>query len=109
MGTISLTKLSTELLDQARAANSGRAAHTLHGGHDTRLRQTMIALVAGQELAEHASPEEATLHVITGKASLTTATGSTEASAGKLLTIPSERHALVALEDTVVLLTVLAR
>lgn len=108
METVSLSKLSAELLDQAQAANSGRAAHTVRGGHDHRLRQTMICLVAGKELAEHSSPEEATLHVLTGKALLTTPSASTEASAGILLTIPNERHTLIALEDTVVLLTVLA-
>lgn len=38
-------------LDIARAASSGRSAHTVYGGHEHILRQTMIALRAGSEQA----------------------------------------------------------
>ena len=58
MEAISLPTLVQEHLTIARTASSGRSAHTVFGGHDHRLRQTLIALAAGQELAEHESPGE---------------------------------------------------
>jgi quercetin dioxygenase-like cupin family protein len=53
-------------LAEARQAHSGRAAYTLHGGHAHELRQTMMALLAGRQLAEHESPGESTLQVLQG-------------------------------------------
>ncbi|MBI3691077.1 MAG: LuxR family transcriptional regulator, partial [Mycolicibacterium aromaticivorans] len=52
MYSISLTELADEQLATARSSNSGRAAHTVHGGHDHPLRQTLIALAKGHELSE---------------------------------------------------------
>ena len=76
------------------------------GGHDHRLRQTLIALTSGEELGEHDGPGEATLHVLEGGVRLTTATDSIELSVGDWTVIPDERHSLHALEDCAVLLTV---
>lgn len=106
MEPISLTALAQEHMDLARAASSGRSAHTLFGGHDRRLRQALIAIVAGRRLAEHESPGEATLQVLAGVVRLTTATASCELSAGDWMVIPDERHGLHAREDCAVLLTV---
>jgi quercetin dioxygenase-like cupin family protein len=104
--TLSLTALADEQLAAARAAESGRSAHTVHGGHEHALRQTLIALTAGSGLAEHNSPGEATLQVVRGRIRLTTADQGAEAVAGDLLLIPPQRHALTALDDSAVLLTV---
>ena len=60
----SLDALARELLAAATASSSGRAARTVHGGHEHVLRQTVIALAAGQTLAEHDNPGEATVHVL---------------------------------------------
>lgn len=106
MEAISLTAVVREHLTIARAATNGRSSHTVFGGHDHRLRQTLIALAAGHELAEHESPGEATLHVLIGAVQLTTATDSTRLSVGDIAVIPNERHGLRALEDCGVLLTV---
>ncbi|MBP6997936.1 MAG: cupin domain-containing protein [Phycicoccus sp.] len=106
MEAISLPTLVEEHLTIARTASSGRSAHTVFGGHDHRLRQTLIALAAGQELAEHESPGEATLHVLAGAVQLTTTTDSALLAAGDVAVIPDERHGLHALEDCAVLLTV---
>ena len=106
MEAISITALVQDHLTIARAAGNGRSAHTVFGGHDRRLRQTLIALAAGQELAEHESPGEATLHVLAGVVQLTTVTDSGQLSAGDIAVIPDERHGLQALEDCAVLLTV---
>ena len=66
----SLTALARQQLDLARAASSGRSAHTVYGGHEHVLRQTLIALAAGQSLDEHENPGEATIHVLHGRVQL---------------------------------------
>lgn len=109
MDTLSLTTLADEQLAVARTTNSGRSAHTVHGGHEHALRQTLIALTAGSGLAEHNSPGEATLQVLRGRVRLTAAGAGTEAGPGDLLVIPPERHSLDALDDSAVLLTVALR
>ena len=52
----SLTALVRHHLETARAASSGRSAHTVYGGHQHSLRQTLIALRAGSTLDEHENP-----------------------------------------------------
>ena len=99
MESLSLTALADEQLAAARAAHSGRAAHTVHGGRDHPLRQTVIALAAGHELAEHESPGQATLQVLRGRVRVSTAADEWHGGAGDLLIIPAERHGLHADED----------
>jgi quercetin dioxygenase-like cupin family protein len=102
----SLTALAREQLERARAASSGRSAHTVFGGHEHVLHQTLIALAAGHGLDEHDSPGDATVHVLRGRVRLRAGTDSWEGSAGDLLIVPAARHTLDALEDSIVLLTV---
>jgi len=102
----SLTALAREHLAAANAAHSGRSAHTVYGGHEHTLRQTLLALTAGSSLDEHDSPGEATLIVLQGHVQLTGPDTSWDGSPGDHLTIPPTLHALNALEDSVVLLTV---
>ena len=106
MQSVSLTALAEEHLTIARAASAGRSAKTVHGAHELDLRQTLIALIAGQALAEHDSPDEATLQVLSGRVSLTAGDDTWEGGAGDFLIIPRERHDLKALEDSVILLSV---
>jgi quercetin dioxygenase-like cupin family protein len=106
MEKISLTALARQHLATARAANNGRSAHTVYGGHEHALRQTLIALTEGNGLDEHESPGEATLQVIEGRIRLSSADASWEGSPGDHLVIPRTRHSLAALADSVVLLTV---
>jgi len=108
MESISLSAVVEEQLAAARSSHSGRAAHTIHGGHDHFLRQTVIALIAGHELGEHQSPGEATLQVLRGRVRLTAGDDSCEGATGDYLMIPPVRHALLAIDDSAVLLTVLA-
>ncbi|CAN5467688.1 cupin domain-containing protein [soil metagenome] len=108
MESISLTALVDEQLEVARNAHSGRAAHTVHGGHDHSLRQTVITLAAGHELGEHATPGEATLQVLRGHVRLSVGEDSCDVSTGGYLVIPDQRHSLLAVDDSAVLLTVLA-
>jgi quercetin dioxygenase-like cupin family protein len=106
MESISVTTLAEEQLAQARQASSGRAARSIHAGHDRALRQTVLALVAGCELAEHDSPGEATLQVLQGRVRLVAGDEQWQGAVGDYVTIPPERHSLAALEDAAVLLTV---
>ncbi len=108
MESLSLHALADEQLAAAQAAHSGRSAHTVHGGRDHLLRQTVIALAAGHELAEHESPGQATLQVLRGRVRVSTANGEWRGAAGDFLILPAERHGLHADDDSVVLLTVLA-
>lgn len=107
MQSISLTSLAAEKLAEAKQSHSGRAAHTIHGGHTHELRQTVLALLADHDLSEHDSPGEATLQILQGHVRLTTADAAWEGKAGDYVVIPRVRHGLHAVEDSVVMLTVL--
>ena len=106
MQKLSLRALAREQLELARASSSGRSASTVYGGHEHVLRQTMIALIGGRRLDEHANPGEATVHVLSGRVSLHAGSNAWDGSAGDLLIIPDSIHSLEALGDSVILLTV---
>ena len=106
MHQANVAALSRRLLATAAAHHSRRAGETVYGAHETTLHQTVIALVKGAGLAEHESPGEATLQVLTGRVRLVAGDRSEEGLEGDLLVIPPARHSLEALDDSVVLLTV---
>lgn len=103
---MSLTALARQLADKAGNSKSGRSARTVYGGHEHVLRQTVIALAAGQKLDEHENPGEATVYVLTGRVRLCADENAWEGSSGDLLIVPNARHSLEALESSSVLLTV---
>lgn len=101
---VSLHSLGEDLLAEARAGRTGRAARTVVTVPG--LRTTLLALTAGRELAEHQAPGAATLICLTGQARLATAEQEWNLQEDVLMAIPDQRHRLVADSDTLVLLTV---
>lgn len=106
MQRTSLDALAREQLELAATAGGGRAAHTVYGGHEKVLRQTLIAMVTGAQLAEHENPGEATVLVLHGRVRLAAGELAWEGRRGDLITVPDTRHSLEAIEDCAVLLTV---
>jgi quercetin dioxygenase-like cupin family protein len=106
MQKMSLQALARTQLELAAAAPSGRSAHTVYGGHEQVLRQTLIAMTAGTSLSEHENPGAATVHVLSGRIRLAAGSDSWDGRVGDLIVIPPARHSLHAVENAVVLLTV---
>jgi len=106
MQKTSLTALARTELDAASRAGSGRGSKTIYGGHEHRLRQTLIALRAGRSLADHENPGEGTVQVLSGRIVLRAGDDSWSGWNGDLITIPPGVHSVEALEDSVLLLTV---
>jgi quercetin dioxygenase-like cupin family protein len=106
MQKLSLEAQAREHLERAAASSTGRSSGTVYGGHEHVLRQTLMALTAGTDLAEHDSPGEATLLVLRGRVRLSAGGTSWDGRTGDLIVIPPSRHSLHALEDSAVLLTV---
>lgn len=106
IGPTNLPSAAAALLQLARAARAGRAGRTLTPGAGAALKQTLLALVTGQSLADHESPTAATLQVLVGRVRLTGAGEDLELHEGDLAPIPDVRHGLHALEDAVVLISV---
>lgn len=103
--TVHLPEAGAALLDEARASSAGRAGRTLIPGAGAPLKQSLLALVGGQRLADHDSPTAATLQVLQGAVRLTGG-GDVDLRPGDIAPIPPVRHGLEALDDAVVLLTV---
>jgi quercetin dioxygenase-like cupin family protein len=105
----SLTALAREQLELAVAASSGRSGHTVFGGQEHKLRQTVIALASGRKLDEHNNPGDSTVHVLQGRVRLASGDTTWDGAAGHLIGVPDAPHSLEALEDSVILLTVVNR
>ncbi|MCX7523014.1 cupin domain-containing protein [Microbacterium sp. STN6] len=106
MTKTSLIAVARHQLEHARTASSGRSATSVYSGHERVLRQTVIALRAGQRMEEHESPGESTIYVLSGRVLLFAGDVSWSGMTGDLLIVPESRHALEAEEDSVILLTV---
>ncbi|MFC7304017.1 cupin domain-containing protein [Streptomyces monticola] len=105
----SLGPLAEDLLRKAAESRADRSARTVVGGRGHVLSQTLMAFGAGTSLAEHENPGEATVIVVRGRVRLTVGDDFWEAAPYDLVVMPDAMHGLVALEDSVVLLTVAKR
>lgn len=99
-----LDELTAAHLAAARADTHGRSAELIlrHGV----LRQSIIAMREGAELAEHNSPDAASIQMLLGRVIITAIDDAdVEVSAGTLQVLTDHRHAVRALADSVFLLT----
>lgn len=104
MNSTSLIELLDDELDLARS-DGGRRVHPVHGAEGGPLRQILVTLAAGGELPEHDRPGEATLQVLRGRVRLCAAgRDAWEGCSGELL--PDERHSVLALADSAILITI---
>ena len=109
METSYLPDLADELLSIARKATSGRAARSTRSGRALSLRQTVLALTEGHGIDEHEANGEATLQVLVGRVRLRSGSEAVELGVGEVVDVPDARHAVDALTDAAVLLTVAVR
>ena len=105
MTKTSLTAVADGQLASARSSTQSRSAHTVHGGHEHSLRQTVIALLAGEHLHEHEHGAETTVYVLRGRVQLVAGRDRWEAVPGDLLSLPDRRHRVEAVTDAVFLFT----
>lgn len=105
MRKLSLEALARDQLDRARTATARRSSRTVWGGHEQTLRQTLVALLAGATLSEHDNPGETTLYVLSGRVTLSTDAATWDARTGDLLIVPRHKHAVRAVQDSVLLLS----
>lgn len=105
LDTVNIPEEQQRLLAVAQKAQARRAGRTIF--HGDGMRQTMVALLANEELAEHESPLEAFLYILQGQVVIYGDNRQWTATTGELLPIPPERHSLTAVEDSVITLTVL--
>lgn len=106
MNKMSLDALARDLRAKIDGAGRKVTASTVFGGHEKTLRQTLVVIAAGGEMAEHESPGDSTVQVLSGRITLDTASDSWQGRAGDLIIIPDARHSVTAQEDSAFLLTV---
>ncbi|WP_417233561.1 cupin [Arthrobacter sp.] len=106
MSKAELDELVQEHLERAKTAPHRRSATAVL--KDGRLRQTLMALDGGSELADHTKPEAATLLVLHGSVTVRWADGEQVVGHGGLYVIPDVVHNVVAAEPAVFLLTTIA-
>jgi len=102
----SIEAVARQLLEKAEQSRSQRAAETVYGGSECVLRQTVVALAAGAEMAEHDNPGESTVQVLTGRIQLIAGEQMWEGRQSTMLVVPNARHKVVALTPATFLLTV---
>lgn len=107
--SVNLNTLTEDLLEKAGSVDSGRATHVFRAVPGGSLSQVMLALKDGKELSEHENPGEALLHVLKGTVRLTAGEEHLDLNANEHVVVPQQRHAVLALEDSAVLLTVVRK
>lgn len=106
MEVLRVHELAASHLRLAGESDSGRSATTLYGRGGARLRQTLIALDAGETMGEHQSPGDASLMCLQGDVVLRAGDDQIELWAGDLVAVPPQRHDVHARSASVLLLSV---
>ena len=103
---LDLQATAEELLREAHSLASGRSARTLTPGGGAALKQTLLALTAGQQLQEHVAPGPTTLLGVVGESVLRYEGNAVTLTAGRWAPCPTGPHSVEAETDTVLLITV---
>lgn len=97
----------TDLATEVEIPRDGTISRVLY--RDDRLRVVVFGFDQGQELTEHTAASAAVIQVVTGRIRLTLGGDTVElGGAGWAHMTPGLPHSLVAIEPTVMLLTMLA-
>lgn len=105
--TIVLSELADQLIADLPNHPSGRTARTVLSG--AVMRAVVVALREGVEMAEHDSPNGATLQLLHGKVTLRAGDRDWPLQPGQLFQVPPQRHSVEAHADSALLLTVALR
>lgn len=105
MNPVNLDEVIVALKEAAAKASSGRAARMVAGGRATHMTQTVLTLNAGTKLDDHENPGEATIFILEGAVEVGTVDRTMTGSQGDLVLVPDMRHHLIAVVDSIILLT----
>lgn len=105
-GPLELNQASEELLEQAGSLRAGRSARTLTPGEGATLKQTLLAMKAGERLQDHIAADPTTLMGIHGEATVDHPDGAFTLKPGVWAWCPNEPHSVEAITDAVILVTV---
>lgn len=100
---VNVADAAAEELARAHTSPHGRSARALL--HDGPLRHTLLAIVDGQVLGDHAKPAGATLYVLTGTFVVRSEASELRFGAGQLAVLPGPRHDVTAEGDSTGILT----
>jgi quercetin dioxygenase-like cupin family protein len=95
--------LTEEYATAASSAPHGRSAELVL--KDGPLRQSVLGLAEGAELAEHDSPPAGSVLVLKGSIEIVSGTETLTLETGMLAEVPRERHSVRAVVDSAFLLT----
>lgn len=96
----------TDLAAEVEIPRDGTLSRVLY--RDEHIRVVVFAFDAGQELTDHTAAKPATIEVVSGRLHLTLGTEEAEAGPGSWVHMPAHlRHAVRALEPSVMVLTLL--
>lgn len=99
-----LVAAARELRSDDAYRRDGHTARTLI--REPTIRIVLVVMTAGSRIADHAVPEIASIHVISGSVRLTRSGDAIELPAGRMLAIaPDQPHGLEALADAALVLT----
>ncbi|GHG41410.1 LuxR family transcriptional regulator [Sinomonas cellulolyticus] len=104
--TVNVAAAAEEELEKARTSPHGRSARALV--RDGLLRHTLLAILDGQVLGDHAKPAGATLQVLRGTFVVRSETAEVRLAAGEVGVLPGPRHDVTAEGDSIGILTTVA-